>query len=156
MNRYHHTRMLTLSGIIIALYIVTMYITQSFAFGPIQIRLATSIYSLAYLFPFLIVPLGLANILSNLLFGGLGPLDLLGGGVVGVLTTSLVFLVRKYQLNIRWIILPIIFIPGLGVPLWLSPLTGIPYQLLAVQLILGQIIPAFLGLYLVNVLQKRI
>ena len=41
------------------------------------------------LFPFLIIPLGIANCLSNTIMGGLGPLDMLGGGCVGILTCSL-------------------------------------------------------------------
>ena len=59
------TTTLTFSAIVIAMYITVMYVTQSFAFGAYQIRLATSLYALAYLFPFLIVPLGLSNFLSN-------------------------------------------------------------------------------------------
>lgn len=72
---------MTFSAMIMAVYVVLVYITQSFSFGAYQIRIATSVYALAYLFPFLVLPLGLANSISNTLFGGLGLLDTIGGAL---------------------------------------------------------------------------
>ena len=66
------TQKLTFSAMYIAMYIVIMALTQSFAFGQYQIRIATTLYALAYFNPFLIIPAGLANLMSNLFFGGLG------------------------------------------------------------------------------------
>jgi len=149
------TRKITISAIVIALYVVIMVITQSFAFGAIQVRLATSLYSLSYIFPFLALPLGLANVLSNMLLGGLGIFDIIGG-LVGIITALLVYAVRKYKLNIYFTILPIIFIPGLIVPIWLSMLLNVPYSALAISLCLGQVIPAILGLFLINALKNKI
>lgn len=88
------TKKLALSGITIAIYIVLMYFTQSFSFWQYQIRLATGLYSLAYQFPFLCVPLGLANMLSNILFSG----DLINGifgFVAGTLTCVSICLLKK-------------------------------------------------------------
>lgn len=150
------TKKLTISAIVIALYVVIMTITQSFSFGAIQIRLATSLYALAYIFPFLVLPLGLSNLLSNMLLGGLSIFDILGGGFVGILTALLVYCVRKYKLNITITILPIIFIPGLIVPIWLSMILNVPYSALAVSLCLGQVIPAILGSFLIKVLKDKI
>lgn len=150
------TKKLTISAIVIALYVVIMAITQSFSFGAIQIRLATSLYALAYIFPFLVLPLGLSNLLSNMLLGGLSIFDILGGGFVGILTALLVYCVRKYKLNITITILPIIFIPGLIVPIWLSMILNVPYSALAVSLCLGQVIPAILGSFLIKVLKDKI
>lgn len=150
------TKKLTISAIVIALYIVIMTITQSFSFGAIQIRLATSLYALAYIFPFLVLPLGVSNLLSNMLLGGLSIFDILGGGLVGILTALLVYCVRKYKLNITLTILPIIFIPGLIVPIWLSMILNVPYSALAVSLCLGQVIPAILGSFLIKVLKDKI
>ena len=133
-----------------------MTITQSFSFGAIQIRLATSLYALAYIFPFLVLPLGVSNLLSNMLLGGLSIFDILGGGLVGILTALLVYCVRKYKLNITLTILPIIFIPGLIVPIWLSMILNVPYSALAVSLCLGQVIPAILGSFLIKVLKDKI
>ena len=150
------TKKLTISAIVIALYVVIMTITQSFSFGAIQIRLATSLYALAYIFPFLVLPLGVSNLLSNMLLGGLSIFDILGGGLVGILTALLVYCVRKYKLNITLTILPIIFIPGLIVPIWLSMILNVPYSALAVSLCLGQVIPAILGSFLIKALKDKI
>lgn len=150
------TKKLTISAIVIALYVVIMTITQSFSFGAIQIRLATSLYALAYIFPFLVLPLGLSNLLSNMLLGGLSIFDILGGGLVGILTALLVYCVHKYKLNITLTILPIILIPGLIVPIWLSMILNVPYSALAVSLCLGQVIPAILGSFLIKVLKDKI
>ena len=45
---------LTVSAMVMALYVVVLYFTQSFSFGAYQIRIATALYALAYLFPFLV------------------------------------------------------------------------------------------------------
>ena len=45
---------MTFSAMVMAMYIVILYFTQSFSFGAYQIRIATALYALAYLFPFLI------------------------------------------------------------------------------------------------------
>ena len=70
---------ITVSAVVIAAYVVVMFLTQSFAFGQYQIRIATGLYALAAIYPFLILPLGLANFLSNTLMGGLGLPDMIGG-----------------------------------------------------------------------------
>lgn len=147
---------LTLSGLIIAMYIVVMYMTQSFAFGQYQIRLATSLYALSAIFPFLIVPMGLSNLLSNLLMGGLGLPDIIGGTVVGITTSSLVYLVRRYHWNDWLIALPIILCPGLMVPIWLSYLIHVPYSILAMSITIGQIIPGIVGVLLVKQLNTKL
>ena len=112
--KINSTKRLTLSALVIALYVVIMFCTQSFAFGQFQIRIATKIYSLSYIFPFLVLPLGIANIISNTIMGGLGVLDMLGGGLVGITTSFLIVLIRKYKLNINLAAIPIIFVPTRG------------------------------------------
>ena len=51
--------------------------------------------------------------------------------------------------------LPIVLVPALCVPLWLSPLLGLPYWPLVLNLIVGQTIPAVLGSVLVKALMRR-
>jgi uncharacterized membrane protein len=145
---------LTISAMVIALYVTVLYFTQSFSFGAYQIRIATSLYALSYLFPFLVLPLGLANFTANVLFGGLGPLDMVGGFVVGLTTAWLVALIRKQNWN-RWLVaLPILLIPALGASIWLSYLLEMPYQALALSLCIGQAIPAVCGVLLINALER--
>ncbi|HSP46922.1 MAG TPA: QueT transporter family protein [Clostridiaceae bacterium] len=143
---------LALSGIVIAIYVVVMFLTQTFSFGQYQVRIATSIYALAAIHPFLILPLGIANLLSNTLMGGLGILDMAGGFLVGILTSTLCYQLRKVHVSL--VALPIILIPTLLVPIWLSYLLNVPYAVLAISLLVGQIVPGIVGVILVKHLEK--
>ena len=147
---------LTVSAMVMALYVVVLYFTQSVSFGAYQIRIATALYALAYLFPFLVLPLGFANFIANFLFGGLGLLDWFGGCFVGIIVTAIIVLIRRKGWS-RWLmILPIILVPGLGVPSYLSYLLHVPYSVLATSLCIGQSVPAVCGVVLVNVLQRAL
>jgi uncharacterized membrane protein len=143
---------LTISGLIIALYVVIMFFTQSFAFGQYQIRIATSIYAIAAVYPFLIIPMGIANFLSNTLMGGLGPLDMLGGLITGILTAYGCYFFKK--INVYLVGIPILIIPTLLVPLWLSYLIHVPYSVLVLSVGIGQVIPSIVGVLLVKYLDK--
>lgn len=145
---------LTLSGIYIALFIVIMMCTQSFAFGQYQIRIATALYGLSAIFPFLIIPAAIANVISNTVMGGLGILDMMGGGIVGLLTTSLIVYGKKKGWG-NWIIfLAVTFIPGLLVPTWLSVILNLPYWILASSILVGQAICGIVSMALVGALEK--
>ena len=153
---YSKVRNLTLSALVIAMYLVVMYLTQGFAFGQYQVRIATALYALSALFPFLIVPLGLANLLSNVLMGGLGPLDMLGGAFAGLVTSGLVYRIHARRLNDWLLAVPILLCPGLLVPIWLSQLIGVPYSVLAISITVVQVIPAIVGVLLVKQLRHKI
>jgi len=146
-----NVRKLTISAIVIALYVVIMFFTQSFAFGQYQIRIATSIYSLASIYPFLIIPMGIANLFSNTVMGGLGPLDAIGGFIVGILTATGCYFLRK--INVVLVAIPILFIPTLLVPIWLSYLLHVPYGILVLSIGIGQILPSILGVLIVKYLE---
>ena len=149
------TKKVCISGLIIAIYIVTMFASQHFAFMAYQIRIATALYSLSYLFSFLVLPLALANGLSNFLFGGLGIFDIFGGFIVGIITSGGIYLVKLCKLPAILIIPIIILGPALIVPIWLSGLTGLPYFALAISLSIGQATPAVAGYLLVKILNKH-
>ena len=149
MNR---VQKMTLSAMIMALYIVVLSVTSGFSFGAYQIRIATALYAMGYFFPFLVVPLGLANFISNMLFGGFGVVDMLGGCIVGMITTACVVLIRRRGWKRFWIAVPIVLVPGLGVATYLSYFLAMPYPLMAVNLCVGQLIPAIVGVVLVNAL----
>lgn len=146
-------RKLTTSGIVMAIYIATVFATQGFSFGAYQIRIATALYGLSFIYPFLILPLGMANLLSNFL-GGLGIYDIIGGFIVGIITSTVVYLVRRFKLSYWFIAIPIILGPGLIVPIWLSGILGAPYKALAISLCIGQIFPGIVGAVLVGQLKK--
>ena len=147
------TQKLTISGAVMAVYIVTMYLTQSFAFGQYQVRIATAIYSAAYLFPFLVVPLGLSNLLSNMIMGGLGVFDIVGGGLVGLATAGACAWLGKRKKPSWLVALPIALIPALVVSIWLSALLGVPYPAMAASLLVGQAICGAVGALLVSALR---
>ena len=151
--KINSTKKLTISAMVIALYVIIMYVTESFAFGAVQVRIATALYSLSYFFPFLVLPLGLANLLSNIL-GGMGMVDMLGGCGVGIITSFCVYMVRKAKLPFFLVAVPIVLGPGLIVPVWLTSFTGVPYPALAVSLCLGQVAPAILGAAAIKVLES--
>ena len=99
--------------------------------------------------------MGIGNLISNFLFGGLGILDMVGGFGVGILTTGIIVLMRRAGLSAWWAMLPIILVPALCVPLWLSPLVGVPYWALVINLLIGQTISGIVGATLVKTLASR-
>ncbi|WP_251442900.1 QueT transporter family protein [Veillonella intestinalis] len=154
MNTLSTTKKLTISGLCLALYIVIMMVTQGFAFGQYQVRIATALYGLAALFPFSILAFGFGNLISNLIMGGLGPIDAIGGCIVGLVTTSGIVLGKRMGLG-NWIVIPFItLVPSLVVPLWLSPILGVPYVVLVSSLLVGQGISAVVSFFIVNGLER--
>ncbi len=154
MKNLSKTQKLCFSGAVMAIYILLMYLTQSFAFGQYQVRIATAIYSVAYLFEFLVVPLALANLLSNLLMGGFGFFDIVGGGLVGLLTAGCCAWLGKHRLSRSLTAVPIALIPALGVASWLSYLLSVPYWVMAGSLMVGQLIAGIAGALLTGALWK--
>jgi uncharacterized membrane protein len=147
-----NVKKLAISGVVIALYVVVMFFTQGFAFGQYQVRIATSIYAMAAIYPFLIVPLGIANLLSNVLMGGLGLLDMVGGFVVGIVTAYSCYQLRK--INDKLVGIPILLFPTLLVPIWLSYILGVPYAVLVLSIGVGQILPSIVAVFIVKYLEK--
>ena len=153
-NHMSRLQKMTFSAMVMAIYIVVLSITSGFSFGAYQIRIATSLYALAYLFPFLVVPLGLANFISNMLFGGFGIVDMLGGCIVGMVAAACIVLIRRKNWNRMLIAVPIVLVPGLGVATYLSYFLAMPYPLMAPNLCIGQLIPSIVGVVLVRVLER--
>lgn len=145
-----------MSGMVMAIYVLVMFLTQYFAFGQFQVRIATSFYALSAIYPFLIIPLSMANFLSNTLLGGLGLPDMVGGFIVGMLTSTVIYLIERWRLNDWLIAFSIVLIPGLMVPIWLSYILHLPYRALAISLCLEQIIPGVFGVLLVRQLKGKI
>lgn len=154
MNTLSTTKKLTISGLCLAMYIVIMMLTQGFAFGQYQVRIATALYGLAALFPFSVLAFGIGNLVSNLLMGGLGPIDAIGGCLVGLMTAGGIAYGKKRGLG-NWILIPFItLVPSLVVPLWLAPILNLPYLLLVSSLLVGQGISAVVSFFIVNGLER--
>ena len=101
MKEFTKTQKLTISAICMALYLLVMVCTQSFAFGQYQIRISTALYGLSAIFPFLVVPFGLANMFSNLVLGGLVLVSTLivGQAIAGVCGMLLVTALERSDLR---------------------------------------------------------
>jgi uncharacterized membrane protein len=153
-QEFTKTQKLTISAVCIALYLVVMFCTQSFAFGQYQVRIATALYGLSYIFPFLVFPFGVANIASNFFMGGLGPIDCVCGFIMGLLTSGSIALGKRYGLGCWIVAVAVTLLPGLGVPVWLSYLIKIPYSILAASLLVGQFISGITGMLLIRALEK--
>ncbi|MCL2747970.1 MAG: QueT transporter family protein [Oscillospiraceae bacterium] len=157
MKHYRSIYKITMSAAIMAVYIVLMFATQSFAFGQYQLRIATALYAMAGVHPWLILPLGLANMLSNMLMGGLGPADIGGGLLVGLLTAGAVALLRRKTRCVWLLVLPIAIVPSFVVPIWLHFLLLVPYFVLVPSLLVGQAISAYtLGIVLLNIKWEKV
>ena len=139
---------LVYSGMVIACYVVGLSVMQPISFGAVQVRLVTGLYALAFHNPWMVIPLGLANSLGNSV-GGLGLIDMLGGLVVGLLTAFLVS--RMRGLPDYMVVMPIAIVPSVMVPLWLSPILGVPYTVLFLNIFVGQTISAYtIGLLIIK------
>lgn len=150
------TKKLTLSALFIALYVILMFFNQAFAFGAIQVRIATALYGLVWIYPFLIIPSALANMLSNTLYGGLGIIDIIGGAIVGLTTGCSIYLLKRFGAP-RWtLMIPVTLIPGTIVPLYLHQLIKVPILPLMGSLLIGQMICSILSYLLVTTLEKRL
>jgi hypothetical protein len=135
---------LAFSGLVIAIFVIMQYLTH----------IASFMYALVYLYPFLTFPLAFASFLSAALTGGFGIFDMVGGFIVGLLTGGSILLIRRFRWN-EWLTgLPIFLFTGLLMPIWLSFLTHVSYKVLAPGMLAIQIIPAVFGVILMKQLKK--
>lgn len=141
-----NAKKITLGAIVMSLYLVLTGVFAGLSFGAIQIRIANCLYGLALPFPFLVLPLSLSVVLSNLIFGGLGIIDIIFGSLTTFITTYLISKCKKPIL-----IIPIItLVVSTGISLYLSKLIQVPFLILFFQIALGQIIPSILSYELVK------
>ena len=87
--------------------------------------------------------------------GGLGVLDILGGGLVGITTSFLIVFIRKYK-QYKFSSNSNNICAGTRVATWLSYLLGIPYKAMAFSLCVGQVIPGILGVIIIKILSSKI
>lgn len=145
---------ITLSSLMIALYVIFMYVTQTISFGQYQVRLATGLYGFVYEFPFLCVPFGIANMLSNILIGG----DIINGifgFFAGLLTTLCICIFKKITNKKVILVLPIAIIPSLIISIWLSLTLQINYLVIFFSLLIGQTISAYsTGIFILYISER--
>ncbi|MFR5847391.1 MAG: QueT transporter family protein [Streptococcus salivarius] len=151
-TKLNTTQKLVLSAIMMALYIAILFVSSHFLWCGSDASGHCFIWINLHL-PIFGIPL--VKLMPSQLFGGLGLIDVVGGFCASFLTTGSIYLIRKAKLSSWFIILPILLVPALVVPIWLSALLKLPYFALVINLLLGQLVPAILGAVLVRELAKR-
>lgn len=147
------TGQLVRASVVAALYVVLVVLPpfSSFAYGPIQVRVAEALTVLPYLFPETIWGLTLGCFLANLL-GGLGFFDFFFG-------TLCTFCAAWWTSRVpRAVLAPVppVLVNGFGVALYLSYLFRAPYLEVAGYILLGETVACFgLGYPLLVVLERR-
>lgn len=139
-----------LNAIVAALYAAIALALPATAFA--NYRLATALYVLSAWNPALIPGLAIGNALAGL---PQGPLDMLLGGVVGVLTAGACALAGRTRRGSFLAPLAVLIVPTLVVPLWLGALYKVPYGAVLPVLFVGQALSAGLGAALLQVKQIR-
>lgn len=129
------SRLLAANAILAALYAAIAVILPATAFA--NYRLTTALYALAAFNPRLIPGLALGNGLAGI---PQGPLDIVLGGLVGLLTSWLCSRLHPWVAPIA-----VLVVPTLVVPLWLSVLFSVPYKAVVPVLLTGQVLSALLA-----------
>lgn len=135
-----HVRNLARNAVIAALYGAIALVLPATALA--NWRLATALYALAAWNPALIPGLAIGNAIGGITQG---PIDILFGAVVGVLTAW-----ACAKLGPRWAPLAILVIPTAVVPLWLSLLLHVPYPVVVLVVLQGQAVSAVLAVVLLQ------
>ena len=133
------SKKLTVSGIMMAVYVVMTVIFGVFSYGPIQVRFAAGLYTLAAPMPFLIVPLSLATSIANL-FGGYGLPDAIGGFVATAAACYGCYLFRNRGLLVP-LAIPLFSAPILAA--YLHILFNLPILVTFASIFTGQLIAAY-------------
>ena len=128
-------RLLAANAILAAVYAAIALVLPATAFA--NYRLATALYTLAPFNPKLIPGLALGNALAGI---PQGPVDVVLGGVVGLLTSWLCSRLTPWAAP-----LAVLIVPTSIVPLWLGVLFSVPYKAVLPILLLGQVLSAVLA-----------
>ena len=139
MFTFKTTKEVAIAGIIAALYVIITISFGAFSYGPIQVRFAAGLCTLASVFPFLILPLGVGTALANL-FGGYGLWDIAGGAIATMAASYGCYLLRRW----RWVMpLAIPIISAAILAGYLHILFGLPFLVTMIYIAIGQTIAAY-------------
>lgn len=155
------------AALVAATYASLTIFLAPISFGPLQIRVAEALTVLPYLIPSAIWGLWLGCLLGNI-YGGLGPIDILGGSTITLLAANLTAYVRRFQRPI-FAPLPPVVCNALGVSAYLQFLLAPPpitlwhlqqlppYWLFVITIGLGQLIACYgLGYPMLLMLQHKL
>lgn len=129
------SRLLASNAILAAVYAGLALVLPATAFA--NYRLTTALYTLAAFNSAFIPGLALGNAVAGM---PQGPLDVVLGGVVGLVTSWFCSRARPWVSP-----LAVLIVPTLLVPLWLSVLFSAPYKAVVPVVLTGQILSALLA-----------
>jgi uncharacterized membrane protein len=149
---------LTLAAVFAALYAVSVVVLEPVSFQVFQVRVADALLPLCMLFGWpAILGLTLGTIVANL-FGGLGPIDIVGGGFANLIAG---YVAWRISLNKgkSWLFLGVVsqvIIVTAMVGTYLSYLFGMPVEVGLLGVLLGSIVAiGVLGSLLLLALSSR-
>jgi uncharacterized membrane protein len=132
---------IALTAVFAALYAVGVVFLAPISFQVFQVRVADALLPLAMLFGWpAILGLSLGAFVANV-FGGLGPVDMIGGAVANFIATLLAWGIVSRKGN-RWMLLGVgveILVVTLVVGTYLSYLLAIPLPLSWLGIMLGSL-----------------
>ena len=127
-------------------------ILGDFSYGPVQFRISEALTILPLIEPSAVLGVTIGCAISNI-FGGYGPIDILGGSLV---TLVAAFITSKMPNKVLGALPPII-LNSLIVSIWVSKMTGLPYLAIVINIAIGEIAAVgALGLIFLSVYEKYI
>jgi len=152
------TTQVVLTAVFAALYAVGVVFLAPISFQVFQVRVADALLPLAMLFGWpAVLGLSLGAFVANI-FGGLGPVDMVGGAAANFIATFLAWRIVSSRGN-RWMMVGIaieILVVTLVVGTYLSYLLGIPIAVSWLGIFLGSLTAiGALGSILLYTLSRR-
>ncbi|WP_311406404.1 QueT transporter family protein [Liquorilactobacillus uvarum] len=152
-------RLITINGVLAAVYVLLTMLFASFSFGVIQVRIATALYQLIAYDKKYFWGMVLGVTVANLLLSPLGLLDILvGWGVTGLGLALAILINRRIKnLVIRAMVVGLCVSFGMVfVALELFYVSKAPFLITYVYLIAGQAVSQIVGYVLFAIINTNI
>ena len=151
-------KVLAINAMLAALYVALAFVLSPISYGAIQVRLATSLYQLVAVdkryYPGMVVGVVIANLFSPYgfvdIFAGLGVTGL-GLAVAIILIKNVKKRILKHIITTICVTIPMIFV---AVVLKTAGGVPVPYPILYMYLMIGQLIAQTIGAVAVTQLGK--
>lgn len=151
------TKEISLAIVFAALYAVGVIVLAPISFNIFQVRIADAILPLSIIFGWpAIVGITIGTIVSNF-FGGLGPIDIIGGSIANFLATLFAWKIGIRAIKGSWIygIIAEIITVTIVVGSYLSYIFGMPLEIGLFGVLIGSVIAiGILGYLLLRVISR--
>lgn len=149
------TRWITRTASIAAVYAAITLLLAPLSYGPLQVRVAEALTVLPFIAGPAVPGLWLGAVIANLI-GGFGWPDVVFGGLATLLAALLTHWLGRAGRPAYLAPLPPIIINALVVPAYLQAFFNLPYGLIALQILAGQVAACYgLGYPLLAWLLRR-